>query len=107
MAGRAAQFQRAHQIREREALLGVIRKEIEDRHNALNAGRSACHGLRIQDGKQAIMPESPTPVRSTARPGKMEFVIAEFVFANFISPRSEEHTSELQSLMRISYAFFC
>src|SRR3546814_2452699 len=22
-------------------------------------------------------------------------------------PRSEEHTSELQSLMRISYAFFC
>src|SRR3546814_4589556 len=25
----------------------------------------------------------------------------------FISPRSEEHTSELQSLMRISYAVFC
>src|SRR3546814_6905803 len=25
----------------------------------------------------------------------------------FSSPRSEEHTSELQSLMRISYAVFC
>src|SRR3546814_7736776 len=25
----------------------------------------------------------------------------------FIVPRSEEHTSELQSLMRISYAVFC
>src|SRR3546814_3835657 len=25
----------------------------------------------------------------------------------FESPRSEEHTSELQSLMRISYAVFC
>src|SRR3546814_5689427 len=25
----------------------------------------------------------------------------------FIDPRSEEHTSELQSLMRISYAVFC
>src|SRR3546814_1373438 len=25
----------------------------------------------------------------------------------FIRPRSEEHTSELQSLMRISYAVFC
>src|SRR3546814_5851965 len=25
----------------------------------------------------------------------------------FVSPRSEEHTSELQSLMRISYAVFC
>src|SRR3546814_4999190 len=27
--------------------------------------------------------------------------------AGFVSPRSEEHTSELQSLMRISYAVFC
>src|SRR3546814_4037085 len=28
-------------------------------------------------------------------------------FAPFIATRSEEHTSELQSLMRISYAVFC
>src|SRR3546814_9364610 len=29
-------------------------------------------------------------------------------FQNFLQrPRSEEHTSELQSLMRISYAVFC
>src|SRR3546814_5966817 len=27
--------------------------------------------------------------------------------AQSLSPRSEEHTSELQSLMRISYAVFC
>src|SRR3546814_2038666 len=27
--------------------------------------------------------------------------------ASFLVPRSEEHTSELQSLMRISYAVFC
>src|SRR3546814_6583176 len=27
--------------------------------------------------------------------------------ADGIAPRSEEHTSELQSLMRISYAVFC
>src|SRR3546814_4688627 len=27
--------------------------------------------------------------------------------AGAITPRSEEHTSELQSLMRISYAVFC
>src|SRR3546814_2190786 len=26
---------------------------------------------------------------------------------NMLKPRSEEHTSELQSLMRISYAVFC
>src|SRR3546814_6105969 len=27
--------------------------------------------------------------------------------SNFVASRSEEHTSELQSLMRISYAVFC
>src|SRR3546814_5219243 len=27
--------------------------------------------------------------------------------ADLVEPRSEEHTSELQSLMRISYAVFC
>src|SRR3546814_9239858 len=27
--------------------------------------------------------------------------------SRFAAPRSEEHTSELQSLMRISYAVFC
>src|SRR3546814_2057365 len=31
----------------------------------------------------------------------------ESVFLGVLTPRSEEHTSELQSLMRISYAVFC
>src|SRR3546814_5269512 len=31
----------------------------------------------------------------------------EYHFLLCIPPRSEEHTSELQSLMRISYAVFC
>src|SRR3546814_9586519 len=31
----------------------------------------------------------------------------EFLGDTDLSPRSEEHTSELQSLMRISYAVFC
>src|SRR3546814_10786047 len=33
------------------------------------------------------------------------FFLIAMLFA--IAPRSEEHTSELQSLMRISYAVFC
>src|SRR3546814_1943309 len=33
--------------------------------------------------------------------------IADIPFHCVVSPRSEEHTSELQSLMRISYAVFC
>src|SRR3546814_3543276 len=36
------------------------------------------------------------------------FLITELVeLATLINPRSEEHTSELQSLMRIWYAVFC
>src|SRR3546814_6217843 len=35
--------------------------------------------------------------------GKFEQVISDRIY----NPRSEEHTSELQSLMRISYAVFC
>src|SRR3546814_8208699 len=38
-------------------------------------------------------------------------LVAEGLFekslARFLEPRSEEHTSELQSLMRISFAAFC
>src|SRR3546814_2416300 len=33
-------------------------------------------------------------------------IVATFTFMNYFG-RSEEHTSELQSLMRISYAVFC
>src|SRR3546814_9154599 len=34
-------------------------------------------------------------------------MIAVNLQTSFLTPRSEEHTSELQSLMRISYAVFC
>src|SRR3546814_1093726 len=34
-------------------------------------------------------------------------VASRFVETDIVIPRSEEHTSELQSLMRISYAVFC
>src|SRR3546814_7087592 len=37
--------------------------------------------------------------------GKGEFVSSKYCMTTF--RRSEEHTSELQSLMRISYAVFC
>src|SRR3546814_10218701 len=33
--------------------------------------------------------------------------VAKLVAIEGLGPRSEEHTSELQSLMRISYAVFC
>src|SRR3546814_7899276 len=46
-------------------------------------------------------------VISNMRVVEAEF-LAEFVSAyDYLFSRSEEHTSELQSLMRISYAVFC
>src|SRR3546814_9788992 len=46
-----------------------------------------------------------TSMRSVPRPDAiMIFLISSHLWVAF---RSEEHTSELQSLMRISYAVFC
>src|SRR3546814_4156695 len=39
--------------------------------------------------------------------GRAIGVRAHHEFPGFVTDRSEEHTSELQSLMRISYAAFC
>src|SRR3546814_1594533 len=58
--------------------------------DAVRFGRSARPDLRdIITGKRA--PEAPSPPSDVT----------------FFQSRSEEHTSELQSLMRISYAVFC
>src|SRR3546814_6661374 len=46
-------------------------------------------------------PERPAPCARTAA------VVSAMCAAEVGLPRSEEHTSELQSLMRISYAVFC
>src|SRR3546814_15922703 len=43
----------------------------------------------------------PEPLRETGWHGRLIFLLRRAAW------RSEEHTSELQSLMRISYAVFC
>src|SRR3546814_6910158 len=43
----------------------------------------------------------------SARPGRGAHLSAYRRHAGGLETRSEEHTSELQSLMRISYAVFC
>src|SRR3546814_2526948 len=52
-------------------------------------GRPAAGGADQPDGREAVMAD---PIEPDARGPQA---------------RSEEHTSELQSLMRISYAVFC
>src|SRR3546814_7759163 len=62
------------------------------------------HDLRFRlDG---IVPEVTNSVSSAAVSCDMGTVLGVSVFV-FHRWRSEEHTSELQSLMRISYAVFC
>src|SRR3546814_8706858 len=62
-------------------------------------------------GAQALAPEPETePVAAEMAPGSAVVFLGSTLHgagANRASDRSEEHTSELQSLMRISYAVFC
>src|SRR3546814_3692901 len=44
---------------------------------------------------------------SAAAPSLRPDALAAVTVPSFLNARSEEHTSELQSLMRISYAVFC
>src|SRR3546814_1399660 len=65
----------------------------------LGAGAAAVGGvpgpgaLAVADGGLAVRPEGPLAL--------------EYLGEGAVCRRSEEHTSELQSLMRISYAVFC
>src|SRR3546814_9150057 len=50
--------------------------------------------------------EAEAPESQNARPSTDNKPYADFLYGR-LQRRSEEHTSELQSLMRISYAVFC
>src|SRR3546814_6708718 len=55
-------------------------------------------------GEKSI-PRSRPRLHIHPRIGPAAFALATLVL--YVATRSEEHTSELQSLMRISYAVFC
>src|SRR3546814_6653515 len=54
-----------------------------------------------------LMLDQPTLLTEHHGPPKLDTFRAYLFLHPTDSPRSEEHTSELQSLMRISYAVFC
>src|SRR3546814_6974558 len=63
------------------------------------AGRAAAGAARASRRIVRATPRLPLHSPPSARPKSPPFRAR--------TPRSEEHTSELQSLMRISYAVFC
>src|SRR3546814_2743732 len=73
----------------------LLRRRLEERRRRreLAAGGSWL-ARRIHAAGQGVRSQCPGPAPAGALPGRAGY-------------RSEEHTSELQSLMRISYAVFC
>src|SRR3546814_1782700 len=75
------------------------RGQPELHHPAVPAGQAA---VRPDDGR-ARGAQGPEAVHQA----RLHHDAAEELLPNYLRFRSEEHTSELQSLMRISYAVFC
>src|SRR3546814_10738985 len=64
--------------------------------------------VKMLDEREGEVAAAELPYAFTrASVGKRMLIVAAGPLFNFALARSEEHTSELQSLMRISYAVFC
>src|SRR3546814_4011389 len=83
------------------AALHAVRSALRD---AVRAGLAPVERLALRLGDP--LPYAPIFIVSPPRSGStLLYLLA--VQKYRLSYRSEEHTSELQSLMRISYAVFC
>src|SRR3546814_1607966 len=84
---------------ERERAFGAV-----DRDHFGGAGQCRLHGKAPGEGVAVEHARVPGERR---RPGAVVALVVEPAGLLAALQRSEEHTSELQSLMRISYAVFC
>src|SRR3546814_5289253 len=94
---------RRHAGRDEQVRRLLVRHQFEERGevDAAHLWLLRSRGLGIGDWGFGEARLRHRHSRSCARPGFYESRIPN------IESRSEEHTSELQSLMRISYALFC
>src|SRR3546814_9916469 len=92
-----ARFEHAHQH-----AIGRFAR-IAATHHGLRPGRKPPSISAIASGFSVA---AAIPALLTA-PGIPQITQLSGACAKMVPPRSEEHTSELQSLMRISYAVFC
>src|SRR3546814_2855154 len=102
-----------HAIAERRVRLGLLLSEIGQK-NGVEVTQQEMNQLIIQAAQQykpadrekfvQYVRQEPMAAAQLRAP-LFEDKVVDFLFAK--AERSEEHTSELQSLMRISYAVFC
>src|SRR3546814_9925110 len=88
-------------------LLGALEERNRDSAERIKALMFTFEDLGNLDpgGVQTLLSAADKDKLGTALKGASE-TLRDFFFSN-MSERSEEHTSELQSLMRNSYAVFC
>src|SRR3546814_1041086 len=82
---------------ERLLPLGIVVAGIKTLDQALHSEQTRARGMIVE------VPAGDATLQLVGNPIKVLGVDEQFAEP----PRSEEHTSELQSLMRISYAVFC
>src|SRR3546814_8952161 len=88
------------------AIFETCRHIVEDRAFDAAADRPAVKTVLVAPGSRSVGEAHRGPDILVAAARVQQGVVAyEIACAN--AQRSEEHTSELQSLMRISYAVFC
>src|SRR3546814_2926593 len=63
--------------------------------------------LAVRIARQRVAPCDPVRLHEIGERAAQMRGERLFIRGGALAPRSEEHTSELQSLMRISYAVFC
>src|SRR3546814_1515843 len=80
-------------------LIGMVHRHRPCGRNAQHDAQH--HNASDGDGVAGFFKEGEAPLTRLASVPQAK------IFARFVDGRSEEHTSELQSLMRISYAVFC
>src|SRR3546814_3366669 len=82
---------------------GMTASQIADELGGVsrNAVIGKAHRLGLQSRPSPVKPNEPAQPKGKGKAPPAAAAAAE------VAPRSEEHTSELQSLMRISYAVFC
>src|SRR3546814_2482727 len=70
--------------------------------HARNRPRRQIHHI---DVRVTVLGQHERQARTVRRPGRR--TVQAFEIGDLLTARSEEHTSELQSLLRTSYAVFC